>query len=600
MKQSLNIGNMVDDGTGDYLRQAGLKINNNTDELYFQLGDGTFPHAAGAWKTYSSTQATDIYPVFGQSIAVDTQVARVTVYLPKGSVAKYNQVIRLRDVFGSWQRNPILLVCANTDTIKGSSQPRTINSEFGDLELVYCFPGRWEYVENKRVDRITNSDMATVARKEFIATEGQTDFMDVFGGYDYNPANLEVYHRGNLLYYGGFNSNSDYGSPGTPGQIVPLDNRNIRLKNPCTAGDSVIVVSYMDGVGQWRSSYNRRQITVLDPKKTSLDSVEGARLVQDPSTVKYITIEQFGIESFSPVNPNAFELSINGIMQQEAGTGGQDIYYCEGVTSDNAQDCQLQGGNWVMSNKDYRLEIDPDTLKIIGIHFARDFEHEDIITIVWYNNNIGTTLELDEIINETDNLYISQGADIPVTGAVAITDYNNPGWPNVEKVDDFIGKISSASSLFDFFHPVGTIYENAVNPNNPSTYMGFGQWILWAKGEVLVGWNDDISDPHFAYNNNDLDINGNPSHTAGGTTGQTSTSINNDNLPATKTDKKVLVVDPNGPVIMGGCQYDPDDQGPVYTKYREEQATTNLEHQSVIPMSNIQPSRTVYRWMRVA
>ena len=389
MKQSLNIGNMVDDGTGDYLRQAGLKINNNTDELYFQLGDGTFPHAAGAWKTYSSTQATDIYPVFGQSIAVDTQVARVTVYLPKGSVAKYNQVIRLRDVFGSWQRNPILLVCANTDTIKGSSQPRTINSEFGDLELVYCFPGRWEYVENKRVDRITNSDMATVARKEFIATEGQTDFMDVFGGYDYNPANLEVYHRGNLLYYGGFNSNSDYGSPGTPGQIVPLDNRNIRLKNPCTAGDSVIVVSYMDGVGQWRSSYNRRQITVLDPKKTSLDSVEGARLVQDPSTVKYITIEQFGIESFSPVNPNAFELSINGIMQQEAGTGGQDIYYCEGVTSDNAQDCQLQGGNWVMSNKDYRLEIDPDTLKIIGIHFARDFEHEDIITIVWYNNNIG-------------------------------------------------------------------------------------------------------------------------------------------------------------------------------------------------------------------
>ena len=600
MKQSLNIGNMVDDGTGDYLRQAGLKINNNTDELYFQLGDGTFPHAAGAWKTYSSTQATDIYPVFGQSIAVDTQVARVTVYLPKGSVAKYNQVIRLRDVFGSWQRNPILLVCANTDTIKGSSQPRTINSEFGDLELVYCFPGRWEYVENKRVDRITNSDMATVARKEFIATEGQTDFMDVFGGYDYNPANLEVYHRGNLLYYGGFNSNSDYGSPGTPGQIVPLDNRNIRLKNPCTAGDSVIVVSYMDGVGQWRSSYNRRQITVLDPKKTSLDSVEGARLVQDPSTVKYITIEQFGIESFSPVNPNAFELSINGIMQQEAGTGGQDIYYCEGVTSDNAQDCQLQGGNWVMSNKDYRLEIDPDTLKIIGIHFARDFEHEDIITIVWYNNNIGTTLELDEIINETDNLYISQGADIPVTGAVAITDYNNPGWPNVEKVDDFIGKISSASSLFDFFHPVGTIYENAVNPNNPSTYMGFGQWILWAKGEVLVGWNDDISDPHFAYNNNDLDINGNPSHTAGGTTGQTSTSINNDNLPVTKTDKKVLVVDPNGPVIVGGCQYDPDDQGPVYTKYREEQATTNLEHQSVIPMSNIQPSRTVYRWMRVA
>ncbi|ASD52070.1 baseplate wedge subunit [Pseudomonas phage PspYZU05] len=599
MKQRLNIGQVVDDGTGDYLRQAGQKILNNFDELYYELGDTSRPHAAGAWKTINSTNTTDVYCKFGQALALDTSVARITAYLPKGDPSKYNQVIRLRDVFGSWQRNPILLVSAITDTIKGSSTPRTVNLEFGDLELVYCSPGRWEYVENKRVDRITNSDLATVARKEFIATDGQTDFMDVFNGYDYNPANLEVYHRGNLLYYGDFGAQADYGSPGTPGQLVPLDGRNIRLKNACKAGDSVIIVSYMDGVGQWRSSYNRRQLSILDPDKTSLTTVEGARIVREPNTVKYITIEEFGIETFSPVNPNAFELNINGVLQLEAGTGGEPIYYCEGVTADNAQDCQAQGGNWVQSNKDYRLEIDPNTLKIQGIHFARDFEHGDIVTIVWYNNDIGTTLELEEIIQETDNLYVAQGPEIPITGAVAITDYNNPGFPNVEKVPDSIFRSTSVAAIFDLLHPIGTIYENAVNPNNPSTYMGFGQWVLWGQGRTIVGWNDDTSDPNFAYNNNDLDVNGNPSHTAGGTFGQTTTSITNDNLPATKTDKKVLVVDANGPVIVGGCQYDPDDQGPVYTKYREEQATTNESHQSVIPMTNIQPGVTAYRWLRV-
>ena len=29
MKQNINIGNVVDDGTGDYLRKGGIKINEN-------------------------------------------------------------------------------------------------------------------------------------------------------------------------------------------------------------------------------------------------------------------------------------------------------------------------------------------------------------------------------------------------------------------------------------------------------------------------------------------------------------------------------------------------------------------------------------------
>ena len=47
MKQNIIIGNAVDDGTGDYIRRVGEKINNNFLELYTELGDGSVPHAAG-------------------------------------------------------------------------------------------------------------------------------------------------------------------------------------------------------------------------------------------------------------------------------------------------------------------------------------------------------------------------------------------------------------------------------------------------------------------------------------------------------------------------------------------------------------------------
>lgn len=40
-KQLIGVGVTPNDGTGDTLRDAGIKINNNTNELYTALGDGT-------------------------------------------------------------------------------------------------------------------------------------------------------------------------------------------------------------------------------------------------------------------------------------------------------------------------------------------------------------------------------------------------------------------------------------------------------------------------------------------------------------------------------------------------------------------------------
>jgi len=44
-------------------------------------------------------------------------------------------------------------------------------------------------------------------------------------------------------------------------------------------------------------------------------------------------------------------------------------------------------------------------------------------------------------------------------------------------------------------HPVGSIYINATNSANPSTYFGFGTWVAFGAGRVPVGFN--ASDPLF-------------------------------------------------------------------------------------------------------
>lgn len=601
MKQNINIGNVVDDGTGDYLRKGGIKINENFDELYYELGDGNVPYSAGAWKTYNASSGQTLKAKWGKSYAINTSSGRVTLQLPKGTVNDYNKVIRARDVFATWNINPVTLVAASGDTIKGSSSSVEINVQFSDLELVYCAPGRWEYVKNKQIDKIISSDISNVARKEFLVeVQGQTDFLDIFRGTSYNVNNIRVKHRGNELYYGDvFSENSDFGSPGeNEGELVPLDGFNIRLRQPCNVGDTVQIETFMDGVSQWRSSYTRRQIKVLDSKLTSKTSLEGSIYVTDLSAMKSIPFSAFGLIPGEPINPNSLEVRFNGILQQQAGTAGYPLFLCEGANSDTQEGCISLGGKWKESNTDYSIEYEDG--KPISLLFDRKFESGDIIVITWFNNDLGTLLEKDDIIELTDDRYVSKGSSTEVTGDVALTDFDKIGWPNVEKVDSYTRTYNSISSIFDSIYPVGSIYENAINPNNPVTYMGFGSWKLFGKGQVLVGWNDDVTDPNFALNNNDLDSSGNPSHTAGGTVGTTSVTLENANLPATKTDERVLIEDENGSVIIGGCQYDPDETGPIYTKYREDYATTNSSHTPPTNISNIQPSITVYRWIRIA
>ena len=603
MKQDIKIGNVVDDGNGDYLRRGGQKINDNFTDLYYELGDGEVPYAAGAWKTYHASTGADLTADWGKSYAIDTSTGQVALHLPKGSVNDYNKVIRARDVFSTWNTNSVTLIPALGDTIKGNAAPVEITTQFADLELVYCSPGRWEYIPNKQINRITSSDINNVARVDFVVdVEGQTDFLDVFNGIQYNISNTQVFHRGNILYYGDvFSDNSDYGSPGAlPGEIVELNGVDLRLKQKSNIGDVVTVITYMDGVSQWRSSYMRRQITLLDSSRTSIASNPGSVFVADLSTLNTIPFSALGVINSNPVNPNSLEVLFNGIIQVQAGQAGTPVFRCEGAEADSSIDCQALGGTWIESMTDYIVNLNDDNGIPESLSFDRKMEHGDIITITWFNNDLGTLLELDDILDQTDERYILQGGNISITGDIRYTSFDKPQVPNIETVATTQVEVNSPYVLFNLIYPVGTIYENASNPNNPATYMGFGSWKLWGQGLTTVGWNNDETDPNFALNNNDLDSGGLPSHTAGGTTGTTTIEITNPNLPVTQTDEKVLIADDNGPITVGGCQIDPDDVGPVYTKYREDFAVTNATHTPPTPVNNIQPSITVYRWLRIA
>lgn len=605
MKQNINIGQVVDDGSGDYLRKGGIKINDNFDELYSELGDGSFPFSAGAWKTHSTTDSTTLEPMFGQSFAVNTQQGKINVKLPKGGPSDYNKVIRLRDVWGTWRLQPITVTPASGNTLKGNSSPKAFNTNYQDLELVFCPPGKWEYINGKTIEKYTNGDLATVAKKSFIATEGQFDFNNIFDGEEYNELSLNVYRRGNLLYYGetGFDElNADYGSPGSTSvstDIVQLNKKDVRFKIPCNEGDVVVFETFLDGVGVFRSSYNKLCVMLLDDKNTTQVSIPGTKLVKPLATYREIFVEDLGVLPGVDMNPHSVEVELNGKTLVEAGTGGLPMFICEGAEAFSESDCLNNGGLWVNSNNDYRLQFDSTGTKVVSILFGQAFEDQDILSVRWYNNNIGTTLDIDDILSETDQIYLNSEQTIDLKNRIEYSDFNNPSQKTKTSVpNELMTRITNISAMFDILYPIGTIYENAHNSANPKDYMGFGVWKLWGQGFASVGWNSNASDPYFALNLQDLDSNGVPSHTAGGTIGEVSFNIKDTDIPELSSKDKVLVSDPNGTVVIGGCQLDPDSEGPGYSKYSEQILKVNKDVGGA-SISKIQPSQTVYRWIRV-
>ncbi len=746
MKQTINVGQIVDDGTGDYLRQGGIKTRDNINEIYNELGDGSRIYAAGAWHSWKyatkyingdttynpdhadlyidadgNGQGPDLHVNFGEAWTIDTSTGDVDVYLPSGvEEADYGKSIRLRDVKGTWDRYMVTVYPDPKDSIKrvAASSQRELaagaefTNAFQDLELVFTPPRHWEYVAQKYVTGLTFGDVPSVLRRAIISRQDQRDFnMSILlDGGVYNRAAVEVYRRGNLLYYGTeLNDFSDFGSiplhtvddwvpsrsetyyvgdlvrgpssrndriwqcivehkatgswdntkwaefsefpdykpyarntaysvgtivtqvhsnfvqtfecliahtsPNsnvdlttdskwkqlTNDDLAPLDGKTIRLRLSANFGDPVAMVTYLSDVSSFRSSYTLKSVQVVDANNLNVEARPGSIVKKDLSVDKKFTLSDFGLPDYTQFNPDSLEVLLNGTLMTRPNTAGQgDSVSSTSFDYDYMQD---DNGRWNT------------------IVFEDNLRDEDIVTIRWFDNVIGTLLSWDEgddnLQTRTREIFVSREDWVDVRRKNKIeygdTDHPSAAVTQVITEPETIAPGSTLTSLMESIFPIGSIYTNANNPNNPRDYMGFGKWVRYAEGRAVVGWNSQ-DDGSFHRNNNNENI-----VQAGGTGGSIGVTLVKENIPElisttnpTPGDKTSRdITNPNeqyslvaraatagGDINLNGCLGDPDSTTPL-AYYAEEPIKVN--HGQIAQSVNVtQPYITAYTWIRTA
>lgn len=147
---------------------------------------------------------------------------------------------------------------------------------------------------------------------------------------------------------------------------------------------------------------------------------------------------------------------------------------------------------------------------------------------------------------------------------------------------------SSVQSAVQALYPVGSIYVNATNANNPATLLGFGTWVAFGAGRVPVGFN--ASDPLFdtaeeTGGSKDAVV---VSHT------HTATVTDPGHTHSYSVDAAVGINSAGGgiyPVAQGGATTGSSTTGITVTNSTTGSSGTN---------ANLPPYITVYMWKRTA
>lgn len=593
MKQTITLGSVVDDGTGDYLRSGGIKINNNFNDIYSELGDGTRVHSAGAWKVHSfANDGANLAVKFGESYVVDTTTGIVNITLPNALITDVGKVIRIRDARGSWGLNSVF-ISANKN-IKDRTTVEFSN-QYSDLEFIYTGT-IWQYAPQRRVNAFTFGDSPTVLRKAVLASSGQRDF-DFYTelNSEYNTAAFEVYRRGNLMYYGdGVNEFSDYGSIPPHASVYYGDGKAFAIPDdwePSTLYDTNTIVKVATGdvddydAGTWAYDYYRstarhtssgtfaddlstywRQLNVGDiyppdgrTIRLTLKAVEN-----DPiALVTYLTdISSFRSSVQTKTvkildNTNLSEGAINGQSIKLDTTENQTITIQDmgmyeklqfnpdtlivelnGNRLTKAGDAGTSyGDNPAVDDFDVQYEQD-DTDQWNTLIFGIKFKDGDILTVTWFDNVIGSLLEWDEgdqpIVDRGDARWLQSTGEMTTKNSISFTD-NQPNAASVQTDSEIqTQRVETVSDLLNYIYPIGSMYFNSHNPSNPAEYMGFGTWVRYAQGRVPVGWYPETGgqyDSLFSLNNQFLNAQGSPRAVSGGIGGFKSVTLTSSNIP---------------------------------------------------------------------
>lgn len=148
-KDLINTGIAGDATTGDNLFTGGNKINSMFQEVYDAFAQkGANPqiiHGTGYWQSPSRTSFT--FPITpGSQLNVDTRNGSIVVKLPNG---KIGEIVRLRDIYGSWTSSPCSVRPDGLEKIDGGLGDLVFSNAFTELTFV-CIddtPGsvNWTY-----------------------------------------------------------------------------------------------------------------------------------------------------------------------------------------------------------------------------------------------------------------------------------------------------------------------------------------------------------------------------------------------------------------------------------------------------------------------
>jgi len=138
--------------------------------------------------------------------------------------------------------------------------------------------------------------------------------------------------------------------------------------------------------------------------------------------------------------------------------------------------------------------------------------------------------------------------------------------------------------LETYIYPVGSIYMNMAVATNPGTLLGFGTWVAYATGQVLVGYEASGT-----FDSLDESLG---AETFSGTSG--STTLTTSQIPSHTHDTNINAgnsTDGNPNIASGG-----GDTGNITTG----STGGGSGHTHTIAGSTLQPSVTVHMWKRTA
>jgi len=159
-------------------------------------------------------------------------------------------------------------------------------------------------------------------------------------------------------------------------------------------------------------------------------------------------------------------------------------------------------------------------------------------------------------------------------------------------------QLTTLNAAIQALYPVGTIYTNATNSTNPGTLFGFGTWVAFGAGRVMVGF--DSTDTRFDTAQETGGSFTSGSSGATGSTGATSLTVPRDGWGTAGGGLNSAV---SGRLIVGSGNTEIDETLESLRSAGGDRSLGSHTHTVTVDghtHSVLQPYITVYLWRRTA